>query len=1075
MHLFRNMQEPQSTDITQYPGYTKLSGDQQKKVAETYTNVYNNNQGKLGYRVAQGIAYETAKKMCESFVAEGAFDATRDASPGLVADEAGDGTVDKTISKPGPTYEGEKKKPVFKCSEKGCDITAFEHKHAGDKVYKRGALANLGRHSDEKKLWGEAEGDPKQATIPQAHKTEKVGMTEDEINEFAVSQTGKRFVMKDGVKHKVIGVRDGQLVTEPVKTKKKVTEGEAEEFQAANDNLVGMTEAGFEGLISAANPEEDGAARQLRLNHDKMCLGCGSVHPLDVMCFDGRTHSEAGAPGGGNGAADILKQNHAQKGMKGMGEQTDPLISAVASYLTNRAKVSGLMESLEEGAGDIQKKNLENKCPNCGSLKKDEKCPKCDSDQDVDDKKADDDNEDSEEILKKNHKEKGESLGKDVDEAELDEKHIGFKALQGKLERSGHSKESAGAIAASIGAKKYGKAAMHKAAASHTPLGEDEEIQEALDEIWDENFYPAKPLEESCGNCSHPKSYHMKACQTCNECTGFVAENTLEEKHKKDQICFCGHEFGGHSKGGCKVCKHEGVVKPERAAHQFKKNDWSEKFESDFAKIFAAQQGKINTTFANARLNWLPEELELTEGKGYEDIGPGDHVKFNHPLRGSDKVPQQGKGRVVMKGPAGWVLNSGGRYGTPNIVSPENYVSHRKAKRTVKEDEIQEDNNYPDYHEVLNKHGYKSKGADDEGHRYEHPNGSHVMLHASGSQDLGHFHAWTHKGKNKKLVGNTGDSPKSLDSHLKGVARAQRAGSARKDREDTMRSLGLNKVKGSVSGKTYWESEELGEEKDPYAEFRDPKIDYYDERHPNSTCLTDRAQRANHDMINRLANHLAKTQPTRYYPPSKRKHQMESEEPKGTEAAYDLSKVYPGHTPENKPSYEAGGDWGVTEEVDPLMAASLGYINSEVARAGGKLQEAEESDHTKNPYHEILTKHGFVHAGSKAEKNRFAPDKHEYVEHVYTHPEHGKSHVVVTQDTKYTGPKGSDYKPHHFVHRHEQSNGIMAPSSGDSKPQLHRSLSYHYGVPKGMEAPKLTAWEKKYPHGAPKYKMNEEE
>lgn len=680
---------------------------------------------------------------------------------------------------------------------------------------------------------------------------------------------------------------------------------------------------------------------------------------------------------------------------------------------------------------------------------------------------------------------------------ELCEKHIGFKNLQKKLEGKGHSKKSAGNICHAIMIKKYGHA-VHEDEAFFTEneilvaLGEEEEmaIQEALDEIWNENFYPAKPFEESCSNCSHPKSYHMNACQTCNECTGFVAENTLEEKHKKDQICFCGHEFGGHSKGGCKVCKHEGVVKPERAAHQFKKNDWSEKFESDYAQIFAAQQGKINTTFANARLNWLPEELELAEGKGYEDIGPGDHVKFNHPLRGSDKVPQQGKGRVVMKGPAGWVLNTGGKHGTPAIVSPENYVSHRKAKKRMTEDEmidsmvendIQESNNYPDYHEVLNKHGYKSKGwspeheGSDEGHHtYTHADGSHVTLH-SNANEPGHFHSWKHKGKNKKLVGNSGDSPKSLDSHLKGVARAHRAGAARKDRDATMKSLGLNKVKGAVSGKTYWESEELGEEKDPYAEFRDPKIDYYDERHPNSTCLTDRAQRANHDMINRLANHLAKTQPTRYYPPSKRKHQMESEEPKGTEAAYDLSKVYPGHTPENKPSYEAGGDWGVTEEVDPLMTASLGYINSEVARAGGKLQEAEESNHTKNPYHEILTKHGFVHAGSKAEKNRFAPDKHEYVEHVYTHPEHGKSHVVVTQDTKYTGPKGSDYKPHHFVHRHEQSNGIMAPSSGDSKPQLHRSLSYHYGVPKGMEAPKLTAWEKKYPHGAPKYKMNEEE
>jgi hypothetical protein len=31
-------------------------------------------------------------------------------------------------------------------------------------------------------------------------------------------------------------------------------------------------------------------------------------------------------------------------------------------------------------------------------------------------------------------------------------------------------------------------------------------------------------------------------------------------------------------------------------------------------------------------------------------------------------------GRAVMKGPAGWVLNMGGRHGTPDICTPENFV-----------------------------------------------------------------------------------------------------------------------------------------------------------------------------------------------------------------------------------------------------------------------------------------------------------------------------------------------------------------------------------------------------------------
>jgi hypothetical protein len=1143
MALFRNMQEPESTDITQYPGYVKLSGDQQKKVAETYTNVYNNNQGRLGYRVAQGIAFETAKKMCESFVAEAASPAAaarakawraterarstqtsadhlkaqkahveaaklhdgakakehrgqagvhgsiaasnrtegQDPAPGLVADEAGDDTVDKTINKPGPTYEGQVLRGKKTCGKKGCNNAGVEHVHPDDELHPHGLTM--------------------------------------------------------GAMERKYGLPDEYL------RGKDVTEGDAEDFQDRNDALVGMTEM-EDGVISGANPEEDGAAKLLRLNHDKMCLGCGAVHPLDVMCFNGRTHSEAGA-GGGNGAGDILKQNHAQKGMKV--EDSDPEIAAAARYLTNRAKISGLMESLEEGAGDIQKKNVGQKCPDCGAMHdpKDE----CNNQSEPDtDKETEKEVDDASKILKKNHTEKGldenldededdpimgglkkhanrqllkyaaghhifcpscknvldhkntviathkgtgktsvscgdcydkginklkvrhghdvinkhvhdnfdvvdgrspkkqakepkpekpegalkkpqhvkgqgsfrfkpgvkveseelgedeieeglkrnllwakdavqigaRNLGRDIkadglkkavksgiedakshykmkgESEEVTEKHqhVGWDNMVKKLEGEGKSAESAAKIAGAIKAKgphaneseeeggpscpdcgssdvsfhpyDFGKDSgtgyhdagerYHCHGCGSKGDGDDaapkmKKLKEAIEQMWAENFYPAKPLEESCGNCSHPKSYHAKACQTCNECTGFVAENTLEEKHKKDQICFCGHEFGGHSKGGCKVCKHEGVVKPERAAHQFKKNDWSEKFESDYAKIFAAQQGKINTTFANARLNWLPEELELTEGKGYEDIGPGDHVKFNHPLRGSDKVPQQGKGRVVMKGPAGWVLNTGGKHGTPAIVSPENYVSHRKAKKRMTEDEmidsmvendIQESNNYPDYHEVLNKHGYKSKGwspeheGSDEGHHtYTHADGSHVTLH-SNANEPGHFHSWKHKGKNKKLVGNSGDSPKSLDSHLKGVARAHRSGEARKDREATMKSLGLNKVKGSVSGKTYWESEEQ-----PVAEDEKPSLG--------------KASRTPQFWEKPMA-------------------------------------------PKVKDAVSAAVGKPVKEEVDPLIAATTGYIKSEVDRAGGPT----DLDEWKNKRSEFANPGSALRAASKS-------------------------------------------------------------------------------------------------------------
>ena len=133
-------------------------------------------------------------------------------------------------------------------------------------------------------------------------------------------------------------------------------------------------------------------------------------------------------------------------------------------------------------------------------------------------------------------------------------------------------------------------------------------------------------------------------------------------------------------------------------------------------------------------------------------------------------------------------------------------------------------------------------------------------------------------------------------------------------------------------------------------------------------------------------------------------------------------------------------------------------------------------DHTQNPYHKILAQHGFEHKETHHRQNPFARDnpRADSTVHVYTHPKHGKSHVVVTQEHDPTvGHGGRKVKGHSFIHRHEQENGIMAPSTGDSKDQLHRSLSGEYGVPKGMEPPKLTAWEKKNPHGASKYKMNE--
>jgi len=49
-------------------------------------------------------------------------------------------------------------------------------------------------------------------------------------------------------------------------------------------------------------------------------------------------------------------------------------------------------------------------------------------------------------------------------------------------------------------------------------------------------------------------------------------------------------------------------------------------------------------------------------------IRPGNRVTIR------DRFGQERAGYAVMRGPAGWVLNMGGRHGTPAIANEENIV-----------------------------------------------------------------------------------------------------------------------------------------------------------------------------------------------------------------------------------------------------------------------------------------------------------------------------------------------------------------------------------------------------------------
>jgi hypothetical protein len=60
------------------------------------------------------------------------------------------------------------------------------------------------------------------------------------------------------------------------------------------------------------------------------------------------------------------------------------------------------------------------------------------------------------------------------------------------------------------------------------------------------------------------------------------------------------------------------------------------------------------------------KKAEVTEM--YDKIQNGSRVTI------VNRFYQSRTGRAIMLGPAGWVLNMGGRHGTPGIATPENVV-----------------------------------------------------------------------------------------------------------------------------------------------------------------------------------------------------------------------------------------------------------------------------------------------------------------------------------------------------------------------------------------------------------------
>lgn len=100
-------------------------------------------------------------------------------------------------------------------------------------------------------------------------------------------------------------------------------------------------------------------------------------------------------------------------------------------------------------------------------------------------------------------------------------------------------------------------------------------------------------------------------------------------------------------------------------------------------------------------------------------------------------------------------------------------------------------------------------------------------------------------------------------------------------------------------------------------------------------------------------------------------------------------------------------------------------------------EAAPEGFPTKRPFDKVLLAHGFKveHPDGVVTPNKLAPDpmKHATLVHRWTCPHLGKSYVETWMYRD--GDKT-------WIGKFEQPNGIMAPSTGSTAPQLDREITY---------------------------------
>ena len=88
------------------------------------------------------------------------------------------------------------------------------------------------------------------------------------------------------------------------------------------------------------------------------------------------------------------------------------------------------------------------------------------------------------------------------------------------------------------------------------------------------------------------------------------------------------------------------------------------------AKFIALKQAEVSrpTPLAGDQQAASHKPDQEESKKLFHEIKPGSKVTIMTPQG------QEASGKVVMRGPAGWVLNMGGAHGRPGIATPENVV-----------------------------------------------------------------------------------------------------------------------------------------------------------------------------------------------------------------------------------------------------------------------------------------------------------------------------------------------------------------------------------------------------------------